>query len=349
MAILLARQHVRHLGELSHRAQLVLRLIDGGVQWLHWGCSHPSARYEFSDETALLAAVQQGLHATRLCLLPQLRLNVSPVKLMTLHHNELKALADAEQSGDVAAVKDLLTRHQLLVHADLAGVAAFLEGLGVADAAVFDAVDFNDRVALHALQTSAASPLAKEAASFAVRQGRTPIEFADYYDSYLSLAAKLGAQAGTPEARAHLADQALATLLPLLFDALDCPQVNGLVAPGEVGRVVHDWVRAGRLLGFERASDGVRQLVLHSPYTTQSGHEARSIVRHYLESARSLLASARAEHGRMGQDGASCTFKLQSGHEQAELYQSSAGVICLRSFRRGATPAPPPATPNQGA
>jgi hypothetical protein len=319
-----------------------LSFVDGGLHWLDWAISHQSAAYDFADETALVGAVQQGLHASPYALLPGVRLMVSPIKLMTLGLGDLRTLAQAEQQGGNEAsnnaLQDVLRKHRLLTQANLSMTIALLTGWGVAGSPVFQALGMPEHMALYGLQRLAAhadvaeQAIQKEAAVFAAAQARTPCEFVDYFRVYLTLAAQAHDSTSTHDTRVQLAEDAIHTLLPTLFNALNCPQVNHLPSPEQVGKIVREWVMQGQQMGFARLTQGVQQVISHGGYHGEKGHAAHRLVHHYLDAAQAFLASTRVRHGLMRQDGASCTYPLHSEHHLAELELSASSVISLSEF-----------------
>lgn len=341
MTITVANRLIQDATSLSPLGRMTLGFIDGGTEWLAWAVANTASRYDFADETLLVAEVQHGLHASRFTLLPQLQLMASPVKLMTLGFANLRTLARAENGNTStvveAQVRRILADHGLLTQADLAAGTSFLVDLGVADAPVFQAMGFHDRVAAYGLLhlgegPDAQSPaLRREAASFGVQQARTPQEFGDYYQLYLQQAAG-GAGAGGAAPREAQATRTMQALLPLLFGALDCPQVGELASPDQVSRTVGQWLASGKQLGFARLSQGVQQVALHSTYKNEAGDAARRVLDLYLQAARSFVASTRLQRPRMGQDGASSTFTLDAGNQQAQLHVDAAGVVSLSGF-----------------
>jgi hypothetical protein len=342
MTVSVASRSVSSPAGISELGRLALGFIDGGTQWLDWAIHDAGARYHFADESALVAGVQAGLHASPFALLPTLGLMVSPVKLMTIGVSDLRSLAAGEAGGKSATVsaqvKRILRAHGLATQADLASVQPFLDGLKVAAAPVFQCPGFGDRLALLELMSADGKPAADlqaEAAAFAVEQGRTPREFVDYYRAYLDHAAALGAQADTPKKRAASARAALDTLLPLLFAALDCPRVDGLVAPWEVSAAIDQWLTMGRRVGFARLSLGVGQVIANGGFKEQTGAEARQIVDTYLAAAQALLSSAEPGPGLMGQDGASVRFPVKAAGGEAIVDLGPDGIISLGSYRAG--------------
>lgn len=333
---------------LSEVGRLALAFIDGGFEWLAWA-ANAAARYDFTDETQLIATVQQGLHASRFALLPQLGLMVSPVKLLTLSVADLRALALAESGDDssigAAQVSKILATHRLVTRKELAEGASFLTQLGVSSAPLIQAPGFDECLALTALmhlpQVAQQPALRQEAAAFAVKQARTIHEFCDFYRLYLARAEQLNVSDGavTAEQREAVATAAIQALLPLLFGALDCPQIQGFAGPSEVARTVRNWLGQGRMVGFPRLSHGALQIVQHTAYKGEIGEAAKRIVDFYLHSAQSFLAAHQVDHGVMAQDGATCLFPIESGQLRAELKMSCNGVISLNDF--GTTPALP--------
>ncbi len=343
MTVSIAHKPIQGRGGLSDLGALTLAFIDGGVEWLNWAVGDPVAGYPFPDETALIRNVQYGLHASPVTWLPRLNLLISPVKLLTFTLNDLRTVAKAEGGGDDPVtqqqVQAILAAHDVLTQADLAAVAPFLAGLGVAGSPLFQSLGLDDLGALWRLITLPPPPdgapdLAGDAAAFAVEQARTPQEFADYYRVYLAQVGKMKAASASADERRQIADTAVQTLLPLMFGALDCPQVGDMVSPGEVAAVVADWLRQGRRIGFSRLSEGVLRIIDATTFTTEKGGAAQQAVNQYLANAQSFLAAHPPQTGRMSQDGRSCTLPIEAGTLYAELLLGPSGGITLQQFRR---------------
>ncbi|RQP21900.1 hypothetical protein [Piscinibacter terrae] len=340
MTVSVAGRPIQDANAMSPLGRLALAFIDGGPEWLSWAIADLTARYEFPDETTLVGQVQSGLHASRFALLPRLELMVSPIKLMTLGLADLRMLAKAEGGDDSAVAAAQVTRvlsdHQLATRGDLAAGQALLSELGLAASPLFQAMDFEDHLALWQLARMAPPPeetapaLRQEAADFAAAQARTPLEFCDYCNVYLDLGTPLAD--ASPAQRSQAATGALQTLLPLMFGVLDCPQIDGLPSPSEVDQAVSNWLARGRQIGFARLSQAVQQIVRHTSFQGQSGDAAQKAVRLYLQSAQAFLAANRPVQGRLGQDGATCLFALEAGSLRAELHVGPGGVISLRDF-----------------
>lgn len=344
MTVSVAQKPVYSPGALSDLTRLVLGMIDGGQPWLTWAIYDPVARYRFDDETALLAAVQSGLHASPFALLPRLGLMVNPVKLMTLRPAELRVLGQAAASDPSQPLSDevaqILLRHNLKTASALNPGTLWLREAGVPDdASLFQAMTLNERLAILALSADGGeggysrSPFAKEAAAFALAEARTPLEFADYYRIYADMAPLVEQGPATAAERAARASQAVSTLLPLLFGALDCPRVEGIVAPSEVAAAVDDWQMMGRRLGFSRITLGVQQVVAHSSFRRVPLDQAGRAVDAYLNGAQVLLREEELGRPRLAQDGASCSFRVRSETEIAEVAQDADGIISLASYR----------------
>lgn len=344
MTVIVAGKLIQKSDSLSELAFQALTYIDGGVQWLAWAMPNPQVSYNVADETTLLAQVQQGLHGSPLTLLPRSGLLVSPVKLMSLGSDQLRLLGQYETGDSSPAVLDetrrMLAAHQLLTAQQLGDAAGYLRKLGVASAPVFNAIDFNDRVALAELAAlppgpsgSMLAPLRQEAAEFAVQQARTVREFCDYYQVYLAHAGKLDALGSNAPARAQLASQALDTLLPLAFGALDCPQLpERLPAPAEVDAALRSWLPKGYKIGFARLSQAVLQIVTQTSFTTQTGSEAARLFEQYLSEAQAFLSVNRILESRLEQDGSSLLYTLRGGGQQARLHVNADRLLSLRSF-----------------
>lgn len=342
MPLTLAGHLIRHESHLSEAARLTLALIDGGAAWLAWAAAAPAARYDFADETQLVAAIQQGLHAAPLALLPKLGLLVNPIKLLSLGAQDLRVLTDAEAAGDAADALDraraLLDAHQLLAHDALAAGAGFLAQLGVDGAPLFQAVDLDGRLALAVLagmDDVARHPefVQHEAAAFAVANARTVLEFTDLFRFYLDSAERLDNPAAPAAQRRDAADTALGHLYPALFGALDCPQVVGLPGPREVSQVMREWVASGRALGFVRISRGALQVARHGRYRGERGEQAQRLVARYLADATTFLMESEVTSGVLGQDGGTCSYPIAREGRHAVVQLSHGGLISLATYQ----------------
>lgn len=325
------------LESASELERLVLSLIDGGPQWLDWAARDPTHHYHFRDATNLVAGVQSGLHGTPMVLLPGLGLSVSPVKLMTLGVADLRKLARAE-SGAIPPPVEILNGHDLACAADFAQIPAFLMALDVAGASVFQAQSLTDLLVLSKLlrDVDAMAPLTIEAAHFAVANANGIAEFGDYVRFHLDFARALKLDAATPRDRTAAIEAAVHALLPAVFGTLDGPEVDGLVAPWEVDAAIREWLQMGRQIGFARASLAIQQIVADGSYAGQSGNELAKLVQVFCGRVQLLLNAAKIGAGRMGQDGATCTFAVAADGYAADIELSPAGRITISRFGRQA-------------
>lgn len=342
MTVSVADRMIQTPSQLSDVARLALTFIDGGVQWLAWAAS-ATLRYDFPDETALIGGTQQGLHQTRLTWLPTLGVIVSPVKLMTLGADYLRALARVE-GGDrsdlsLQQAQTALTAGGLVTQSALKVVPQFLAGLGVGSAPLLQFLNLGEALAMFefatAPQTSAiGAPIAQEAAAFALQQARAPLEFIDYFQFYQVLATRLTAPLTSPDQRQQAITATMAALLPLCFRFVDCPQVRGLVPPAVVAETVRNWLRQGRQIGFSRVSQAASQVALSTSLTTETGTAIQTLVTSYERSAQAFLLANPTTRGDMAQDGAMCLFPIQTDALQAQLVLAESGDITLQFFRK---------------
>jgi hypothetical protein len=326
---------------LSETGRRVLGLIDGGLQWLDYALGEQDTHYHFRDESAMVAAVQTGLHATRYILVDAIGLLVAPVKLMTMTPADVQMLQRAA-IGEVKSrnpdLLKLLAWHGLATQEDLTAGDALLGNLEVAPAPMFQAMDLDDRLALLRLARSpcivepGTPDLRLEAAAFAVTQAYSPQEFVDYFHTFIDHIAAVGEPGDTPARRRERVQRAVYTLAPLMFQALDCPEVAGLVSPLEVEGAIIDWLMSGRQLGFLRVSQGVQQIVANTGFANEDGLAAQLIVRDYLDRAQQLVRLQGIGRGAMGQDGATCLFPIVAPTQEAVIRLGPTGVITLAQF-----------------
>ena len=348
MSVSVAGRQIHRLVMLSESARIVLGLIDGGVDWLEWAIRHPRARYHFSDERALVEAVQAGLHGSVLLLMPGLGLKVGPAKLMTLDPEDLCILVAART--EERRVKKILADHDLVTQAELARDRPILEDkleLGEPLPLVLQGMGFDDQLSIHALlwpeQPLPESAPPAEAAAFAIELAASPLEFADYYRAYLQYLAAAPPRPLGEQGRMARVRDAIESLEPLLYDALDCPRIDGH-AHWEVALAIDEWLLMGRRLGFSRLSRGAQQIIAHTSYPCcEDEEEARRIVAAYLVGAQVLLGSAKLGPRWIAQDGISSSFPIRSDVEQAVVALSPDGIITLGGFWTLPEPPTPPA------
>ena len=336
MSLSLGGQLITHPTALSPSCRLILNLIQGGIQWFDWAVASPTERYPFTDESDLLSQVQQKLHASGLMLLPQLQVLISPVTLLSLGLDDLQVLAAVEAGDESAAsiikVRALLAAHGLLTRDDLGLVRSCLEELGVSTLPLFQALGLGDSLALHRLlveENHATLDQMQEAADFASAQAATPREFCDYCRFYLDLAA--ADPAATPAARNQKALAVFTTLAPLLFGALDCPQLSTNASPAEIRAAISSLNAQQKLLGFSSVSRAVQQVARHTGFPAAPAATAAQAVQQYLQAALAFLGAANRYTARLGQD-ATVVARLEDDTDYAELCLDSSGMLWLSEF-----------------
>jgi hypothetical protein len=336
MTVSVAGRPIHHLASLAEPTRLVLDLIEGGWRWLEWAAHHHRARYHFDSQSALVAGIQAGLHASPFLLLLRLGLLVGPAKLMTLDTSDLRLVVRAEQggAGTEAAALEQVREAGLVTQAELAASIDRLDQFGLAREPVFGAMSLNDQLAIHDLDLGEDRlfdhDLRAEAAAFAVGQARTPPEFVDYYRAYLQYVEAAPDIPDKPKLRTERVAEAVRILLPLLFHTLDCPRVD---SASEVPGAIEEWLMMGRHLGFSRLSQAVQQVIAHTTFSEREFEDAPHIVARYLALAHALLASTELDDGRLGQDGVSRTFELRSDSEEAVVLLGPDGIVTLSVFR----------------
>jgi hypothetical protein len=336
MTVSVAGRLVPRSGALSDSARLVLYLIEGGVEWLEWAIWSPRARYHFESEEALVSAVQVGLHGWHLLLMRAVQLLVGPAKLMTLDRRDLRILAEAKgHSGQVGEVFD---RYRLVAQPDLARDLVALGSLvGGKPLPVLQGMALEDQLEIHGLMERGDTLPAddrKEAALFAAERSGTPREFADYYRAYLHYVEKDPPPRSKAGSRRAQVGDSIDLLLPLLFDALDCPCVDGAAPTWEVAETIEEWLAMGRRLGFSRRSQLAEQVIANTDFAgRKSDEEAPRIVAGYLARAQALVGSGDLGRRRLGQDGISSTFRIRSEAEEAVVTLGRQGVVALAVFR----------------
>ncbi|MBT9316629.1 hypothetical protein [Leptothoe spongobia] len=338
MTLSISSTSINQTSQLGMETRITLSIIDGGLAWLDWAMSDQQARYDFKDETELVSSVQQGLHTSSLCYLPNLGLLVSPIKLMTLGAS-LPILAKAEsekmspdQDGEL---RQILVENNLRTQQDLADGLNLLKQLEVDQAYIFDALNFEGRLTLYSLYRStidskADSDLQKEAAAFAIEQAFSCHEFCDYFQIYLLLSRQKSSL--NKEERLERAKNCLSKLLPLLFGSLDSVQTSGIPAPAEISPLIQRWSLMGKRLGFQNISSALLEILKQVDYEEQPISYWEKTISAYLDTAKSFIAISTPVYAWINQAGNGCTVGYKTKDKQAELIVQD-GLISLRSFK----------------
>lgn len=330
MSLFVAGRSILHPRQLSTLGQRVLSLLDGGVEWVQWAIASGVHRYHFDEEGRLLGGVQQGLHGARMAWLPQAGLQIGPVKLFSLGQEDIDTLCRIEAGEDDHPLSlhfhDLLSRQGLLTNTALQAYRPFLASIGVADAPLFQQLDFHESLALCQLSSEQGTAMASdapsaEAAGFALANARRPIEFCDYYRFYRTAPHT----ADSAEQRRLDAMYTLQLLLPNLFEMLDGAQLTHLPAPEEVDQAINATLASGRTVGFARLSLAAQQLSIGLPPAHLGEQAVAEHARCRMRDVQALLGSHRVHSSRLGQDGASmhCLIEGADGHAVVQVEDNS--------------------------
>ncbi|WP_448661196.1 hypothetical protein ACG3SL_11230 [Sphingomonas sp. CJ20] len=334
MSIVIGNRQYR-VPDLSEHARLVLSWIDGGFRWFEWAAQNAGSRHHFEDERAMVGAVLSALHDSRFLFLPRIGLLVGPAKLMSLSLADLRLLAIAEASDEPGAhmggIRRIATAEHLFFASDFDAADAMLDAMQVASAPLFRTRSLMDQVALAQLRLDpvSASPLAGEAAAFAVARARTVRTFLDHFRIYLDLALTVPG-----ERRAETADAAIESLLQPSFAALGGPRVEGLAGPGQAKAAIATWLMSGRPVGFARASLAIQQLVGSGHYSGDTGQQAAARMNQYLGRAQALLAETELSFSHLAQDGMTVFCRVDAQSDVADLEVSPEGIMTLIRYRR---------------
>lgn len=330
--------------ELSPKSSIILKLIQGGDDWMSWAATSTSSFYQFADEAELLQGIQTGLHNANLLLLPTSATLLNLVKLFELSEEELKALLAVETAAEANSVagmntKKALTSHSLWSQSELVIGDEFLRQVGVDQRPVFQAMTLADRIALFELVNGAATEIGlnqmiqREAASFSVNSARSPLEFADYYQFYISTIQDSDPQAADAGKRARLAESSAESLQPLLYDLLRCPWIRGNPSPNEVSSILQSWIASGSRLGFARLSSALYQLNQNAALRGATGEAAQKIISDYIDQLQKAIVLQQPSSVNLSQDGRERYYQYSLRSVVAELCLSAEGYLTLSNLR----------------
>lgn len=330
-------------GELSPHSAAILKLIKGASDWLAWAAKGASFTYEFPDESQLLQSMQAGLHGTSLLLLPATGILLSPLKLLELSDNELKALLAVETAGETNTVAGLnvkksLAARQIWSQADLAVGDQLLVQANVGREPLFQALSLADRLALFELVHGASTEISlnpmiqKEAAAFAAGRARNIMEFVDYYRFFLTTLHDPAPQEADAAKRARLAETSAEALEPLLFPLLTCAVAQGVPSLNELASILKAWVAKGNRVGFGRLSSALCQLSENVDMRGATGAAAQKIIEQHMEELQMALLQQRPASMLLSQDGANRYYRFPSPPISAEMCLSPEGHLTVSSL-----------------
>jgi hypothetical protein len=356
MSVLVARAPIQSVTRLSDRGWGALQLIKGGVEWLKSATRDEDELYHFDDETEMVAAIQSGLHASDLVLLPRSGLLIGPARLMELPPGDLKVLVAYEGGDSTTRVQGQVKKilKSFVTVGDLQLGPRFLSELlpSAPAALVFQVMSLDEQIALAALADASVPgelgpEFQSEAAGYAIEEARNPCEFIDYYWTYLDLtagAAAGGVPLGSAEDRRRRVQGAVEELQQPLFAALYCPRISD---PSDVASEIAEWIMYGNRIGFARVSTGIRQIVANTRFGRPDFKETADLaVSTYLDAATSLLSRQPVQGGVLGQDGATRVFTIANEFESAVVTLGADRILTLTGYRR---PVADPAQPPQSA
>jgi len=337
--IIVARQWIASVEDLSGKFRNLVGLVADGPAWLQWALLERQLVMEAEDESDLLTKVQAGLHSTPLMTVETLNLAVHPRRLMQLDDDIVTQLAKAVSTGngaDIKAAWKLLTPAGILSFVDLEDGRDFLGRLDVNDASLFAALDLEDLVDLTALAQvdskllpSEKNGLSHKAAAFAVTQSQSCAEFCDAYGFFCR-----NATAGKGQAKTGSAE-----LVAKLWERLS-PLVNGTLQTMTVGRFTSDEglcaqietsVYNGKPLGFATKPRALRILSAHIDASCDN-REWRKAVRDALMDARCMIRHGKARDVSLSQDGARHSVEYVSDKASLILDCNAEGLVTIADY-----------------
>jgi hypothetical protein len=331
MTLAIASHPIQRIEGVSEQARLVLGFVGGGLQWLDWAIGVPRPHH-FRDELALVEETQNALHGAPLLFLPGLGLWVSAAKLMAIPTADLRALEKAERAVPgtpmPARVQQIFAEHSLASARELdAGTRKVINASGMQDASLFQQMTLSDQLALFGLLPRGELP--PGAADFARQHARTVTDFADYCRIWFDFGENSANDGDTAPATL---EAAVDILLPLMFPALDCPQVDRAASAADVSSAIQEFATRGLPLGFLRLSQGLQQVIANAGFRTDDADEGRAILDSYLNGAVTLLMSSELQVHDIAQDGIRSFRAVGHGHE-AIVALSPEGLITLTRYR----------------
>ena len=327
MALSAGGQPLTRLNQMSPKARLVLGFVAGGADWFEWAVSQPEDVYTFPDEAALVETIQSGIHGNGMTLLRQLGLEVHVQRLWQLSPEVLGVLEAAEDKGEGGGPPDLKTRrtlaaNNLLPHTELATGTEFLARLGVEEDPVFQAMNlFDETVVFNLVNLATETAVDNEAATFALAQAVSPVEFVDYFELYLTVADSIEGRS-TAKIRRARAREAVELLDPYLTAMLRCPHAPRPLPPTEAIGLARAWLETGRPMGFSRLSQGLNEIVGFTGGGVADKAAATRAVEAYTRTLNHLLRNHQPVSEELSQDGSRQQFRVEGKEGHAVLVRN---------------------------
>lgn len=330
--IYFANQPVTNLLSLSKRFQTILRMIDGGTDWLYWAMKNenmPECRV--NDERELLLLIQQGLNIDNLirfdncCISLEKILGLSDedVDQLELVHNHI---VDNE-----SAFNELLTRNKLVDYADMQAVRRFLQMHQLANNQLFACLSYGDMIAL-AVFVKQLPPVddqvIEQALRFAGRYASVAVKFIDLVHFFTYASGNLFQDQSISDQEDAIT-KLYRELLPILYGLLYTTNIGQVVDESAVRKSLQNVIAMSGLIGYQTceaaAIDLIKQLKLPEIDKVPLSEQ----VNRYMTAIREQLTRIPTGQGIFSQDGHLLIYEYKSEDVRIVIGASNNGNIFI--------------------
>lgn len=321
---------------LSARFARLLALIPQGPAWLEWALRSPGPVMRFTDEGALLNAIQLGLHGTADLCFQSAGLRLAPALLLPVDDPAFGNIAGSLETGQLTpAALDALHELQARTERDFAALAATFASLGVSAALPLAAPALAEQVALQAqfaAQPPAADAPALAAATFAAANAQTATDFGAAFAFHLAVA---------PDDNPPAVPPALlwTEIGALAFPYLQCPTCDPLISDEGLAAFATTQLRRTGFIGFPSQAVAIAAIARHAGLVLGEplGDDAPDKIRAYLigltkfaePQPGGILAQPRIT---LLQDGLTRWIDYAGAAGTARLQLDPTGLLSLRHF-----------------
>lgn len=332
--------NVLKFDDLPHLTKILLGQVPLATSWVDRAATDTTRNYFFSDQSAFVEGVTQGIHGTTLVYLPGVDVRADVRALMALGLPEVERMVEnnAQDAPSEAGPEGKAEQERPLEkwgwanQAELASVPEFLRVLGVPATTFSSPLGLDDALAIHSLAVDWQSREPEDALFEPSPAQRAAVDFA----GTLSLCAREFVQS----ARAHLLasskggecksadiDSFLTRSAEELYDCLDAMAVTGSPDPDVIMATLIKFSDAGSRLGFSSPAAGLLQLLTYTDFGPKSDQPTGAVARGYLAAAQAMARAQTSLVPRWAQHGRSCMFTARSStHVSISRYDFDGGL-----------------------
>lgn len=331
--IYLNGQLLNSIGGLSTKSQAVLSMITGGQKWLSLCMADTNLTgINAASENQLLKMIQNGLTGDSYIRFNTFRAAIN--KILSLPEPDIAQLAAIQRSANdnESNLAVLLQQNNMLSYGDMAKTADIISQLVQKRPDLFQVISFEEMLILTDFvmtQADVSPELQAQSAAFANTNAATVSDFVNLslffqHAQQNLLGDNLIPQTQNSEIQA-LYVQLEAAVQPYLFT----PSADMTADGGNLAQSVQELARANNFVGYTTASSAMLNLIQNIAFNDLAAGGLTMTINNYLAAVKNLISFTPVTANNLSQDGATASFKFQSGQGIADVGVDREGTVYL--------------------